>query len=112
MEQAEITNSKKEILFLKEIDKAARDYITEAGYGEFFLHRTGHGLGLSVHEEPYITSVNELVLEEGMTFTIEPGIYLEGIGGVRIEDDILVTKDGCRTFTSRTKKLEDNIIPV
>ena len=84
----------------KEIDKAARDYITEAGYGEFFLHRTGHGLGLSVHEEPYITSVNELVLEEGMTFTIEPGIYLEGIGGVRIEDDILVTKDGCRTFTS------------
>lgn len=96
----------------KEIDKAARDYITEAGYGEFFLHRTGHGLGLSVHEEPYITSVNELVLEEGMTFTIEPGIYLEGIGGVRIEDDILVTKDGCRTFTSRTKKLEDNIIPV
>ena len=66
--------------------------ITEAGYGELFLHRTGHGLGLSVHEEPYITSVNELVLEEGMTFTIEPGIYIEGVGGVRIEDDILVTK--------------------
>lgn len=93
-----------------EIDKAARDVITKAGYGELFLHRTGHGLGLSVHEEPYITSVNELVLEEGMTFTIEPGIYLEGIGGVRIEDDILVTKDGCRILTSTSKKLEDHII--
>lgn len=93
-----------------EIDRAARDVITEAGYGEYFLHRTGHGLGLSVHEEPYITSVNELVLEEGMTFTIEPGIYLEGIGGVRIEDDILVTKDGCRILTSTSKKLEDQII--
>ena len=86
--------------------------ITEAGYGELFLHRTGHGLGLSVHEEPYITAVNELVLEEGMTFTIEPGIYIEGVGGVRIEDDILVTKDGCRTLTSYSKKLEDQIVPV
>ncbi len=94
-----------------EIDKAARDYIAEAGYGEYFLHRTGHGLGLSVHEEPYMTSVNELVLEEGMTFTIEPGIYLEGIGGIRIEDDILVTKDGCRILTHYPKELEKQIIP-
>ena len=96
----------------KDIDKAARDVITEAGYGELFLHRTGHGLGLSVHEEPYITSVNELVLEEGMTFTIEPGIYIEGVGGVRIEDDILVTKDGCRILTSRSKRLEDQIVKI
>lgn len=95
----------------KEIDAAARDYITAKGYGKEFLHRTGHGLGLSVHEEPYITSVNELVLEEGMTFTIEPGIYLEGIGGIRIEDDILVTKDGCRILTSYPKELEANILP-
>ncbi len=94
----------------KEIDKAARDVITTAGYGELFLHRTGHGLGLSVHEEPYITSVNDLVLEEGMTFTIEPGIYIEGVGGVRIEDDILVTKDGCRILTATSKKLEDHIL--
>lgn len=93
-----------------EIDKAARDVIEKAGYGERFLHRTGHGLGLSVHEEPNISSVNELVLQEGMTFTIEPGIYLEGIGGVRIEDDILVTKDGCEILTHYSKKLEDNII--
>ena len=95
----------------KEIDRAARDYIKNAGYGEYFLHRTGHGLGLSVHEEPYITSVNELILEEGMTFTIEPGIYLEGIGGVRIEDDILVTKEGCQVLTSHSKELRDNILP-
>lgn len=93
-----------------DVDRAARDVITNAGYGELFLHRTGHGLGLDVHEEPYITSASDLVLEEGMTFTIEPGIYIEGVGGVRIEDDILVTKDGCRTLTLRTKKLEDQIV--
>lgn len=96
----------------KDIDKAARDHIVNAGYGEYFLHRTGHGLGLSVHEEPYITSVNELILEEGMTFTIEPGIYLAGIGGVRIEDDILVTYDGCRILTSTSKNLQDHIIKI
>lgn len=94
-----------------EIDRTARKVITDAGYGEYFLHRTGHGLGLSVHEEPFITEVNDLVLEEGMTFTIEPGIYLDGIGGVRIEDDILVTKDGCRVLTKSSKCLKDYIIP-
>lgn len=94
----------------KDIDKAARAVIEKAGYGELFLHRTGHGLGLSVHEEPNISSDNELILEEGMTFTIEPGIYLKGIGGVRIEDDILVTADGCHILTSYSKRLEDCII--
>lgn len=94
----------------KEIDEAARTVIEEAGYGDLFLHRTGHGLGLSVHEEPYITSANDMILEEGMVFTIEPGIYIAGIGGVRIEDDVLVTKDGYRTFTNWSKKLEDNIV--
>lgn len=93
-----------------EVDKTARDIITEAGYGELFFHRTGHGLGLDVHEEPYISAANDLTLEEGMTFTIEPGIYIEGVGGVRIEDDILVTKDGCITLTKRTKNLEDQIV--
>lgn len=96
----------------KEIDMVARNYIESKGYGEEFLHRTGHGLGLSVHEEPYITNVNELILKEGMTFTIEPGIYLPGIGGIRIEDDILVTKDGCEVLTSTSKKLEDSILEV
>lgn len=96
----------------KEVDKAARDYITERGYGEYFIHRTGHGLGLSVHEEPYITGVNELILREGMTFTIEPGIYLAGVGGVRIEDDMLVTKDGAITLTHCSKELADHIIKI
>lgn len=96
----------------KEIDKAARDCITEAGYGPYFLHRTGHGLGLSVHEEPYITPDNELILEEGMTHSDEPGIYLEGIGGIRLEDDVLVTKDGARRLTKYSKNYEDMIIPL
>lgn len=95
-----------------DVDKAARDHITKAGYGELFLHRTGHGLGLSVHEEPYISPVNELVLEEGMVFTIEPGIYIAGLGGVRVEDDVLVTADGCRILTKTSKKLEDNIVKI
>lgn len=86
------------------IDQVARDFITRAGYGEQFLHRTGHGLGLSVHEEPYITSSNDLVLEEGMTFTIEPGIYLEGIGGIRLEDNVAVTSDGCEVLTRHIPK--------
>lgn len=94
----------------KDVDHAARSVIEQAGYGKHFIHRTGHGLGLSVHEEPYITGNNGLILEEGMTFTIEPGIYLEGIGGVRIEDDILVTNDGCRILTKTTKDLARHIL--
>ncbi|MDD2359966.1 MAG: aminopeptidase P family protein [Syntrophaceticus schinkii] len=93
-----------------EVDKAARDYITNAGYGEQFLHRTGHGLGLDIHEEPFISASNDITLTEGMVFTIEPGIYLPGIGGVRIEDDVLVTKEGHRVLTKTSKKLEDHII--
>ena len=69
-----------------EIDKAARDVIVAAGYGEYFTHRLGHGLGLSGHELPNIAENNHVPLEEGMVFTIEPGIYLPGVGGVRIEE--------------------------
>lgn len=88
-----------------EVDKAARQVIENAGYGEFFFHRTGHGLGREAHEEPYISQYDQTVLEPGMTFTIEPGIYLPNRGGVRIEDDILVTEDGSLTLTGQPRDL-------
>ena len=76
------------------VDRAARQVITDAGYGDAFIHRTGHGIGLEVHEEPYLVEGNDLVLTEGMTFSIEPGIYLEGRFGMRLEDIVAVTADG------------------
>jgi len=88
-----------------DLDKIARDVITEAGYGEFFTHRLGHGLGISVHEFPSVTGANEMELIEGMVFTIEPGIYDPSITGVRIEDDVVVTKDGVEVLTKYPKEL-------
>lgn len=88
-----------------QIDKATRDVIEAAGYGRYFVHRTGHGLGLEVHEDPYIRSDNQQTLAPGMTYTVEPGIYLSGKGGVRIEDDMLITPDGCRSLSSYPREL-------
>jgi Xaa-Pro dipeptidase len=88
------------------VDKATRDVIEATGYGEFFNHRTGHGLGLEAHEMPYIRAGNDKVLETGMTFTVEPGIYLEGRGGVRIEDNVAVSKDGADILTSYPRDLQ------
>lgn len=87
------------------VDRAARDVIEDAGYGEQFIHRTGHGLGLEVHETPDMSQVNTQPLVAGNVFTIEPGIYLPGRGGVRIEDNVVVTGDGCRTMTSFSRDL-------
>jgi Xaa-Pro aminopeptidase len=87
------------------VDKAARDLITAEGYGDAFIHRTGHGLGLDVHEEPYMVSGNTLPLEEGMVFSDEPGIYLEGNFGIRIEDIVYCTEDGARRFNEATRDL-------
>lgn len=88
-----------------QIDALTRTVIARAGYGEYFIHRTGHGLGLEVHEEPYIVQSNSKPLAAGMTFTIEPGIYLPGLGGVRIEDDVVLTADGNRVLTKAPREL-------
>lgn len=85
------------------IDKVARDIISEAGYGEYFTHRLGHGLGLDVHEYPDVSEKTNDLLEENMVFTIEPGIYKPGVAGVRIEDDVVVTKNGCEVLTKYEK---------
>jgi len=82
------------------VDAAVRAVIEAVGYGDYFIHRTGHGLGLEAHEAPSIMGGNETLLQPGMTFTVEPGIYIQGLGGVRIEDDVAITKDGAETLTT------------
>lgn len=88
-----------------DVDRAARDVIGAAGYGEHFFHRTGHGLGLETHEPPYIRGDVEEQLQPGMTFTVEPGVYLVGRGGVRVEDDVVVTEQGVRSLSSAPRQL-------
>ena len=89
----------------KEADALTRDYITEKGYGEYFGHSTGHGIGLEIHEGPNLSLKSEYVLEPGMVVTVEPGIYIPGLGGVRIEDDTLITENGNELLTHSTKEL-------
>ncbi|GAA0587999.1 Xaa-Pro peptidase family protein [Kribbella sandramycini] len=87
------------------IDAAARDVIADAGFGAYFIHRTGHGIGLDVHEEPYIVAGNALTLEPGMAFSVEPGIYQTGRWGARIEDIVVVTADGVESMNQRPHEL-------
>ncbi len=89
------------------VDAAAREVIAAAGYGDYFGHGLGHGIGLQIHEAPAIRQNSTTVLQPGMVFTIEPGIYLPEWGGVRIEDDVLVTADGCEVLSRLTRDLAD-----
>ena len=87
------------------VDQVARAVIEAAGLGQYFIHRLGHGLGLSVHELPNIVAGNDQILQPGMVFTIEPGVYIPGVGGVRIEDNVVVTEDGIKVLTSYPREL-------
>jgi Xaa-Pro aminopeptidase len=89
----------------EEVDGAARRVIADAGYGEYFIHRTGHGIGREVHEPPYAVEGDPTVLEPGMTFSVEPGIYLDGRFGVRIEDIVAVTDDGVERLNRSSREL-------
>ncbi|MDI1474146.1 M24 family metallopeptidase [Streptococcus taonis] len=92
-------------LGFRDFDKIPRDIIVEAGYGEYFTHGIGHGIGLDIHEEPYFSQTSTEVIKSGMVLTDEPGIYIEGKYGVRIEDDILITETGCELLTLAPKEL-------
>jgi len=99
------TKSVKPGIKASKVDQVARDYIKEKGYGQYFTHGTGHAIGREIHELPYVNPNSQTILEPGMIITIEPGIYIEGFGGVRIEDDVLVTKEGHEVLTHTNRDL-------
>jgi Xaa-Pro dipeptidase len=88
-----------------QVDRAARSVIEKAGYGEYFTHRTGHGIGMEGHETPYLRADNMELLEEGMVYTVEPGIYLPDRNGVRIEDNLVITGDGADCLSDMSREL-------
>ena len=90
-----------------QVDRAARTVIEKAGYGQFFTHRTGHGIGMEAHEDPYIRGENMQLLEPGMTFTVEPGIYLPELNGVRIEDNIVISESGAECLSDMPRELRE-----
>jgi len=95
---------------MSEIDKKVRKYISENGYGDCIIHRTGHGLGITGHEAPYIAEGYDRVLEPGMVISIEPGIYIPGVGGFRHSDTVLITDEGYIKLTKAPEELDEVII--
>ena len=89
----------------KDVDTVVREFIKSKGYGECFGHGLGHGIGVEIHEMPTLSQAGIITLEENMLVTVEPGIYIEGFGGVRIEDDVVVKKNGCEILTKSSKSL-------
>lgn len=89
----------------KAVDTACRDYINSKGYGKYFIHGTGHGIGLEIHTWPRFSEISNDVVEENYVMTIEPGVYIPGWGGVRIEDDVIIRKDSCEVLNQTTKDL-------
>ena len=90
----------------KNVDRAAREVIEKAGFGKYFVHRTGHGLGSEIHEPPFITSTSETILEPGMVFSIEPGIYMPDKFGVRLEEIVILTDSGPEILSQIPRELK------
>ncbi len=99
-------------IIMSNVDKAVRNFITEKGYGDYIIHRTGHGLGITGHEAPFLAEGYDRILEKNMVISVEPGVYIPGLGGFRHSDTVLITETGYQKFTKAPEALEDLTIPV